>query len=373
MESLCALRRLRDQHRPSFAVIKRVSCLSETGQKAWMNDLRKEMTINKEVPGIGVAQLAANKRIEDRFVVSRIQRPPAFGGGAVRFLAVVDGHGGRHVAQYVRDNLAQAVEAELEAIAFAEGERPSLYERALKNAFIKVDRDIRKRLKHAADFGFSRVIKTGACCLAVIVEEDYFVVGNCGDCEGFVGGSRTRPVTLAVPQSANCPKEQARLREAHPGEEDVVVCKRVRKSLRQPLGVLAMAAAYAVPGFIPAALPECLKELVTIDSLPSACVNESFGACYVKGRLMPSRSFGDFHLKEERFAFDKENEKPFVHPPHSFPYITAEPETFVVTRSPDHEVVVLGSDGVWDFCTTDDVAKVTRRSRMCPPSKIAAE
>ena len=30
---------------------------------------------------------------------------------------------------------------------------------------------------------------------------------------------------------------------------------------------------------------------------PNIVVKKKSGACYVKGRLMPTRSFGDFHLK----------------------------------------------------------------------------
>lgn len=88
---------------------------------------------------------------------------------------------------------------------------------------------------------------------------------------------------------------------------------------------------------------------------------------------MPSRSFGDFHLKEERFAYDKENEKSFVEQPFSFPYISAEPETFVHRRQPDQEFLILGSDGVWDFATTKEVSTLVHKKKNKNVTTIATE
>ena len=64
-------------------------------------------------------------------------------------------------------------------------------------------------------------------------------------------------------------------------------------------------------------------------------------ACYVKGRLQPTRSFGDFYLKFKEYNFTKL--KTFTGP-----YITSDPLITHFELKDDHKNLILGTDGLWD-------------------------
>jgi len=80
--------------------------------------------------------------------------------------------------------------------------------------------------------------------------------------------------------------------------------------------------------------------------------------CYVKGRLQPTRSFGDYYLKYEKLSFDQENNRHLVQKPHSFPYISAAPIVSVFKRQPTDNFIVLGTDGLWDFLSDQQVVDI---------------
>eukprot|EP00916_Digyalum_oweni_P017356 GHVL01028430.1.p2 GENE.GHVL01028430.1~~GHVL01028430.1.p2 ORF type:complete len:163 (-),score=35.22 GHVL01028430.1:148-636(-) len=82
--------------------------------------------------------------------------------------------------------------------------------------------------------------------------------------------------------------------------------------------------------------------------------------CYVKGRLQPTRSFGDFYLKKEECKYDEERERSFLDVPASYPYITADPQITVRERTIHDEFVILASDGLWDELTDDEAVKIVK-------------
>jgi pyruvate dehydrogenase phosphatase len=84
-------------------------------------------------------------------------------------------------------------------------------------------------------------------------------------------------------------------------------------------------------------------------------------ACYVKGRLQPTRAFGDFHLKNGREWHRSEWVPTRVRRPGSFtpPYITAKPSTnSVQLQAGETALVILATDGIWDELSSDVAARV---------------
>jgi serine/threonine protein phosphatase PrpC len=81
-------------------------------------------------------------------------------------------------------------------------------------------------------------------------------VANAGDCNAVLlrkkSATEYETILLSESFSANEMKEQERLKKQFPKEKDIVMCK-------------------------------------------------GTDACYVKGVLMPTRSFGDFYMKDETF------------------------------------------------------------------------
>lgn len=118
-------------------------------------------------------------------------------------------------------------------------------------------------------------------------------------------------------QNANSKKEQARLKAEFPNDPDIVICKRGME-----------------------------------------------GACYVKGRLMPTRAFGDYHLKYESHFRGKGK--------FNGPYITAKPEIIINELKKEDRYIVMASDGLWDEMKKDKIAQIVSENSK-DKSKIVSE
>lgn len=122
-------------------------------------------------------------------------------------------------------------------------------------------------------------------------------------------------LAVALSQDHNCrePRERKKLELEHPDELDVVVCKR----------------------------PD---------------------VCYIKGKLQPTRAFGDFYLKYSEFMRHPDQHASagrYISPPYTPPYITASPEITVSKLRPGvDDFLILGTDGLWDFVTSQEAVNV---------------
>jgi pyruvate dehydrogenase phosphatase len=76
-------------------------------------------------------------------------------------------------------------------------------------------------------------------------------------------------------------------------------------------------------------------------------------ACYVKGRLQPTRSFGDFYLKYKEYNFTRLAV-------FTGPYIEATPLVTHFALKDEHKNLILASDGLWDELDEVEIHKVYR-------------
>jgi pyruvate dehydrogenase phosphatase len=128
---------------------------------------------------------------------------------------------------------------------------------AITKAFDKMEQDLLQVARNGFDAGFPQAAYAGACALVAVVHGNKLYVANSGDSKGTLlrqKCDKLEAVKISTTFSANKSYEQERLKTKFTGEKDVVICKRK-------------------------------------------------GACYVKGGLMPTRSFGDFRLKHREFNF----------------------------------------------------------------------
>ena len=68
----------------------------------------------------------------------------------------------------------------------------------------------------------------------------------------------------------------------------------------------------------------------------------------MKGRLQPTRSLGDYHLKYPHLFKGKGK--------FNGPYVKSEPQIKVFELEADSKSIVVASDGVWDFLDKNTVA-----------------
>lgn len=277
------------------------------------------------VAGVSTTAYPANDPIEDRHVVARR-------GGRV-FAAVLDGHGGRHVSEFAHVRIADAVEEEVRHTT-AETD-PREVGAALVRAYERLDREYARQVEPAFRMGFGEVARVGACALTAVVTDKALVVANAGDCRAVLGragdsssSSATASGLEAVPltrdHNAREPEEKARLAREHPGEDDIVKCK-------------------------------------------------AADACYVKGRLQPTRALGDLYLKYSEFngvPGDRARGR-FIPAPYTPPYITATPEIKVHAHDVRRDrFVVLASDGLWDVVSNQDAVDFVAKDQG-EPSTVA--
>jgi len=123
------------------------------------------------------------------------------------------------------------------------------------------------------------------------------------------------PVLLNDQHNADKVSEQRRLEREHPGEPGVYVCLQSRR-------------------------------------LPEGGVEQT--GCYVKGRLQVTRAFGDYFLKEAKYANTRVSLLP------SLPYISDTPQLRKFAKSAQDMAVVVASDGLWDFLEANDVSEIVR-------------
>ena len=255
-----------------------------------------------DTSGTGSATVQANSNNEDRWHI--LER------NGVTIATVADGHGSHSVSQFVVDRLPEELFRRIKST-------PS--HSSIISAFVHVDNLLRDILiRNGPDSEWH----AGSCALTAIVTDRNVSVANCGDSRALlVDGSSYRWVSEA--HTADSESEQIRLRSLHPEELDVVHC---RQKIVQ------------------------LNSQGHIDSV-------RWAACYVKSRLQPTRSFGDFYLKDAR-AIDL---CPDLVPngPFTPPYIEAAPSIEQFERK-SGTVLILASDGLWDYVSPKDVLEVLR-------------
>ena len=156
--------------------------------------------------------------------------------------------------------------------------------------------------------------------MVCVVHDNKLYCGNAGDSLGIVvedAGKTMNYTEVNRFLNADNPDEQSRLKAKYPTESDIFICKRPENK-----------------------------------------------ACYVKGRLQPTRSIGDLKLKMAEFNNPKNIPREFEYqsPISNFTgnYISAEPEIKIIPLNKQQKWVVLGSDGLWDELGRQEVAQLCK-------------
>ncbi len=278
-------------------------------------------------------QYPANDPIEDRLV----SRDFTGRKGHWAFLmGVFDGHGGWQLSDFISKSIFSALEQ-------------TTTDEDIKHVFTSIDRSIADSLRSMSAMGFSRVGRVGSCATVVGVDKKWTKVTamNLGDSRAIVIRSSGEVVELTAIHNANEASEQAKLRALHPNEDDIVRChnkwtEKVAVPAKDKSGNASNLNSKNVA-----------YEIVT-----------KYSGCYVKGRLQPTRSFGDFHLKYPEFNIDMDSkiEGKGYHSDNqvhlSYPYISSEPDVTHYDIRSDDLAILIGSDGVWDYLSNEEISKI---------------
>jgi pyruvate dehydrogenase phosphatase len=266
----------------------------------------------------GASQYPANDPIEDRFAFLELDK------GKVVLAAVMDGHGGWQASEYARRSLLETVAAELEAAGGADaaaaatatttkgaGASSGAMAEALSRAFVSVDRSFLSLILPAYNVGFGDLSSVGCCALAAAVLPDAIVVANAGDCRAVLGRTATKPPPGAKADGKPGEWRVTRVGDTGPGGRGASIPSAVSAAAPP----LSPSFSSPSPPIYYSALPlsrdhnareEYEKERLASEhpGEPDIVIckpNTSPAACYVKGRLQPTRALGDGYLKDKRF------------------------------------------------------------------------
>jgi serine/threonine protein phosphatase PrpC len=246
------------------------------------------------------ATYAANDPIEDRFVIkSHEQRVIA---------AVLDGHGGWQASEFAHKELPEAIAKEFGNSA--DPHDPEQVASALVRAFTRTDRAFISAVRTAFQLGFGDVAKVGCCAIAAVVTPNYLVIANAGDCRAVYGqvvhtdkGHALPPALLAdAKKQAAAQPSQPRIDAGYgsDGEEQAAQLP--------PGGIARLNGQHVHLWAVPLSDDHNARVPREVGRLQAAHPGEadivkchSPDACYVKGRLQPTRAIGDAYLKHSEF------------------------------------------------------------------------
>lgn len=267
--------------------------------------LATDRWVRNSAPPYATVTYAANSPIEDRVSAETISE------GVLA--SVFDGHGGWQISNYLHQHISPVFTS---AYQHSTGSPKKRVEDALRHSYDQMEGAVVDMARQAYKVGFGEVASTGSCAITAVVMPDFFVVANSGDCQAVLVSVQNGKITgknICEIHSSNSASEQEKLRAQHPGEKDIVVCKHAK-------------------------------------------------ACYVKKRLMPTRSFGDLDLKWAEFNnphhLPREQGFRSVKQPFTGPYITHVPDIVITDISPADKFLILASDGLWDEMSEQEAAEL---------------
>ena len=273
---------------------------------------------------------------------------------------------------------------------------PDAVGEALRRVFVELDELYKATVRDTFALGFGSVARVGSCGLAVVLQPAAdsdapggggvsIVCGNAGDSRAVLG--RFLP-----------PEEEEEAAEAAKGDAAAAAAANGGESED---GETASQRVEAMPlsrdhNMREAAEQDRLSKLFPKEAAARElfqCVRRQGGPCYLKGRLQPTRAFGDLFLKDAAFNGPDPSAKrhrngdgsrgPHIPGPHYHPpYVTAEPEISAVVLPPRRRVknledledledleenrsfLILATDGLWDHISNEEAVRLVASDEM---------
>lgn len=168
-------------------------------------------------------QINANPCLEDRVIIAQIHTPS---NGVILCAAVIDGHGGWQVAEYVQRHLPHFIKESLDSAISKKPEKTVLSNQeigqATYEAFVQLDNALLNKIKGSVELGLTKGVQIGACCACVLVTSDAIITANAGDCRVVMSKASGQSQWLTSLHNASEPSEQKELRRKHPDESNIL-------------------------------------------------------------------------------------------------------------------------------------------------------
>ena len=249
-------------------------------------------------------QIGANNPTEDTYSIKKLTLRNSNG----YFISIFDGHGGSYLSNY-SNNVFYDYFIEF-YLNFPEHENESeKIKKSLNETFKRIEKeflllsyDNKKKIK-------PEKMNMGTCALIAIILNNKLYIANLGDSKARMFSIKNNTnnkysvTKISNVFNARKKKEQEYLKKKFPNDKNIYICYEKEPKI-----------------------------------------------CYVKGMLQPTRSLGDFYLKYKEFNKYLSD--------FNGPYISAEPDIQIYNLKTNDKYIILGSDGLWDFVKSSQVASL---------------
>lgn len=328
-----------------------------TNKPTFTEDLIRNDILNR----VSIVQCSANNPVEDRFNAIQLKNLNGY------YLSVLDGHGGNQIADYANKKLYTYFDCRFNYHKNSDFKLKQKIEDSYIYAFEKVvrlftyiilfnilqEKECYDIALDAYKKGHGKAAFVGSCVLSIIVHDNILYIANLGDSKAEIyrktyneinnnndnhnkyssvnllnsintsnnisKQEEYKPIKLNNHLNAKSKLEQIRLKNEFPNEKDIVVSHTMGRSY------------------------------------------------YIKGRLQPTHTLGDYSLKHKVF-----NQPPLsmeekyikkVLKNFNGPYIKSIPQLSSFKLEKEDEFLVLATDGLWDFLTSEDVSYIVSKNK----------
>jgi len=269
--------------------------------------------INKTITAL---QLGANNPCEDKYFINTITISNTMG----YIMGIFDGHGGWILSQYAnlvfypyfleeynsKNNLELILENKI------------IY--AIKRTFARIEEEFKLISFSKYIEGNKKFKNLGTCALVALIINNKLYTANLGDSKAILLSQNLEIFEYKkVSKVFNCRKkdEQKRLKEKWPNMDDIYKCKRKK-------------------------------------------------ICYVKGRLQPTSTLGDFYLKSPFYNLDIKNlyNDKYINDKiekYEGPFIESIPDIKIFNLIKNDNYLIIGSDGLWDYLNSKEIVELTKQ------------
>ena len=282
--------------------------------------LKSKIEISQINKTIIALQLGANNPCEDKYFIKEITISNKTG----YIMAIFDGHGGWILSQYANLLFYPYFLEEYNSNKNIEKIEEKRIINSLNKTFARIEEEF-KLISFSKYFEGNKKYKNlGTCALVILIINNKLYTANLGDSKAILltkdetkkenhGTFGYKKITKVY----NCRKteEQKKLKEKWPYMDDIYKCKRKK-------------------------------------------------VCYVKGRLQPTSTLGDFYLKSPFYNLDtkKINNDKYINDKiekYEGPFISSIPDIKIFNLTINDKYLVIGSDGLWDYLNSKEIAKLT--------------
>ena len=268
---------------------------------------------------VSTIQLEANEPCEDKYFIKKINISNSTG----YIMSVFDGHGGWILSQYASLLFYPYFLEEYNSKNNSEMTKEEKILYSLKKTFARIEEEFKLISLRKYYEGNKKYKSIGTCALVALIINKKLYTANLGDSKAILltkndNNKSENYEFKKVTKIFNCRKkeEQKRLKEKWPNMKDIYKCKREK-------------------------------------------------ICYVKGRLQPTSTLGDYYLKSPLYKIDYKtlyNDEYINNTLSKYegPFIMNESDIKIFNLTSKDKYLVIGTDGLWDYLNSKEIAKLTK-------------